>query len=134
MRDLDHVTGQIVDAAVKVHRALGPGLFESVYETILARELERRGMEAERQKIAGFDFDGIHFERGLRLDLLVDGIVAVELKSVEQIMLVHKVQLLTYIRLLQLPVGLLINFGGVTLKEGLHRLFNDRLPPQSPNR
>ena len=125
MRKLDDVTGQIVDAAICVHRALGPGLLESVYERILERELARRGLKVERQKLADFDFDGMHFERGIRVDLLVEASVAVEVKSIEHVNAVHKAQLLTYIRLLRLPAGLLINFGGLTIKDGLHRLFND---------
>jgi iron complex transport system substrate-binding protein len=124
---LDDITGEVVDAAMKVHRTIGPGLLESVYERLLQRELARRGVRSERQKSLSFDVEGMHFERGLRLDLLVEHKVAVEVKAVERISAVHKAQLLTYIRLLRLPAGLLINFGGLTLKEGLHRLFND--PP-----
>ena len=129
MKDLDDITGQIVDAAISVHRALGPGLLESVYERVLHRELGRRGLSAERQKLASFDFEGMRFERGLRVDLLVEALVAIEIKSVEHVTAVHKAQLLSYIRLLRLPAGLLINFGGLTLIEGLHRLFNDPCSP-----
>ncbi len=127
MRELHDVTGQIIDAALKVHRALGPGLLESAYETILSRELTRRGLRVERQKVAGFEFDGLFFERGCRLDLLVENMVAVELKSAERLHPIHRAQLHTYIRLLRLPAGLLINFGCLTFKEGLHRIFNDSL-------
>ncbi len=132
MRLLDDITGEVVDAAVKVHRAIGPGLLESVYERLLQSELARRGVGSERQKCLSFDVEGMHFERGLRLDLLVEQKVAVEVKAVERVSAVHKAQLLTYIRLLHLPAGLLINFGGLTLKEGLHRLSNDpRIPASS---
>jgi iron complex transport system substrate-binding protein len=134
MRALDDVTGEIVDAAIRVHRALGPGLLESVYERVMERELRLRGLRSERQKTLSFDFDGMLFKRGLRIDLLVEDTVAVEIKSVEHLAAVHKAQLLTYIRLLRLPAGLLINFGGLTLKEGLHRLFNDPLIPPQPIR
>jgi iron complex transport system substrate-binding protein len=132
MRDLDEVTGIIVDAALKVHQSLGPGLLESVYETILAHELAKRGLRVERQKVVRFSYDGMVFEEGLRVDLLVEERVVVELKSVEVLLPVHSKQVLTYLRLLQQPVGLLINFGAATLKEGLHRVVNQYVPSASP--
>jgi iron complex transport system substrate-binding protein len=132
MRDLDEVTGIIVDSALKVHQALGPGLLESVYETILAHELVKRGLKVERQKTITFVYDDIVFEEGLRVDLLVDDRVVVELKSVEILLPVHSKQVLTYLRLLHQPVGLLINFGSGTLKEGLHRIVNQFVPSASP--
>ena len=132
MRDLDEVTGIIVDAAVKVHQALGPGLLESVYEAVLSHELAKRGLKVERQKVVRFKYDGLVFDDGLRLDLLVEDRVVVELKSVEILLPVHSKQLLTYLRLLHQPVGLLINFGAATLKEGLHRIVNHYEPSASP--
>jgi GxxExxY protein len=131
-RELDDITGAIIDAALKIHRELGPGLLESVYESVLARALERRGLQVERQKTIRFEYDGMVFEEGLRLDLLVEGRVIVELKSVEKLAPVHSKQLLTYLRLLKQPVGLLINFGAATLKEGLQRIVNDLQPSASP--
>ncbi len=130
-KDIDEITGEIVDAALKVHRLLGPGLLESVYEIVLARELERRGLRVERQADASFDFDGMHFDEGFRVNLLVEGAVIVELKSVEKLAAVHPKQVLTYLRLLKLPVGLLINFGGATLKGNVHRIANGYAPPPS---
>jgi GxxExxY protein len=132
MIELDDVTGAIIDAAIKIHRDLGPGLLESVYEAVLARALQRRGFQVERQKVIRFEYDGMVFEEGFRIDLLVDGRVVVELKSVEKLAPVHSKQLLTYLRLMQLPVGLLLNFGAATLKEGLHRIVNDLPPSASP--
>ena len=129
---LDEVTGNIVNEALRLHRELGPGLLESVYEAVLARMLEQLGFRVERQKMVPFVYDGIVFDEGLRVDLLVDQRVVVELKSVEQLAPVHAKQLLTYLRLLRLPVGLLINFGGETLKEGLHRIVNNLDPSASP--
>jgi GxxExxY protein len=126
---IDEITGHIVDAAVKLHKRLGPGLLESVYERLLAQDLERRGLSVERQKIVGFDLDGLHFADGLRLDLLVNGVVIVEIKSIEKPAPIHSKQLLTYLRILDLRAGLLINFGGMTLKEGLHRVVNNYSPP-----
>jgi GxxExxY protein len=127
---IDDITGIIVDAAVKLHMRLGPGLLESVYQSLLRMQLERRGLAVERHKTIGFELDGLRFERGLRVDLLVEGVVVVELKSVETLAPVHRKQLLTYLRLLNLPVGLLINFGAATLKEGLQRVVNNYTPPR----
>lgn len=131
-RDFDGITGAIVDASIKLHQSLGPGLLESVYEAVLARDLQRRGFRVERQRVLRFEYDGMVFEEGLRLDLLVEDCVIVELKSVENLNPVHKKQLLTYLRLTGHAVGLLINFGPATLKEGLHRIVNNRPPSASP--
>ncbi len=131
-RSLDDVTGAIVDAAYKLHVGLGPGLLESVYEAVLARDLARRGFSVERQHGVAFDYDGMHFDDGLRVDLLIDGQVVVEIKSVERTSPVHAKQLLTYLRLLNLPVGLLINFGQPTLKDGLKRVVNGLARSASP--
>lgn len=132
MKSLDDITGAIVDASVKIHMELGPGLLESVYEAVLARALEKRGFRVERQKVVRLEYDGMVFEEGFRADLLVEGRVVVELKSVEKLAAVHSKQLLTYLRLMNLPVGLLINFGAATLKEGLHRIVNKLPASASP--
>ena len=121
---VNDITGAIVDAALQIPRDLGPGLLESVYEAVLAKKLEVRGLRVERQKILRFEYDGMVFEEGFRMDLLVEDQVVVELKSVEQAAPVHKKQLLTYLKLAKKPVGLLINFGAATLKEGLTRIIN----------
>jgi iron complex transport system substrate-binding protein len=121
---MESLTAEIVDAAYKLHTGIGPGLLESVYEAVLARDLERRGLAVEKQKSLSFDYDGMTFSDCLRVDLLVQGCVVVEIKSVERILPVHPKQVLTYLRLLNLPVGLLINFGAPTLKEGIQRIAN----------
>jgi len=123
-----------VDEAYKLHIALGPGLLESVYEVILARQLEKRNLIVERQKPVSFEYDGSLFDKGFRVDLLKDNQVVVELKSIETLAPVHYKQLLTYLKLLHLPVGLLINFGAATMKEGLHRVVNFSLftAPREP--
>jgi GxxExxY protein len=128
MRDVDQITGEIIDAALQLHMRLGPGLLESVYSILLAKTLEQRGLTVEREKAISFEFDGIRFEEGLRLDLLVEDRVVVELKSVEKLAPVHSKQVLTYLRLLDLRVGLLINFGAPTFKEGLQRVVNAYAP------
>jgi GxxExxY protein len=132
MHDLDDITGAIIDAAIHLHSKLGPGLMESVYEIVLAHELEHRGFRVERQKAVSFEYDSIVFEEGFRVDLLVEDQVIVELKSVERLVPVHGKQLLTYLHLMDLQVGLLINFGGATLKESLHRIVNGLSPSASP--
>ena len=121
----EEVSAVVVDAAFHLHKDLGPGLLESVYEVVLARVLERRGLRVERQKSVTFDFEGMHFNEGLRVDLLVEGCLVLELKSVENLAPVHPKQLLTYLRLLKLPLGLLINFGAATFKDGVKRIVNN---------
>jgi iron complex transport system substrate-binding protein len=133
MHDLDEITGAIVDSAIRIHRSFGPGLLESVYEAALARSVSNRGLKIERQKMISFEHEGMAFDNAFRLDMLVDGRVIVEIKSLEHLAPVHTKQLLTYLRLTNLQVGLLINFGGATLKEGLHRIVNHLPPSASPH-
>ena len=123
--DVEQVAGEIVDAALWLHRRLGPGLLESVYESLLAEELRRRGLVVRRQQPIEIELDGLRFREGFRVDLIVQDSVMIELKAVEKLAPVHWRQVLTYLRILDLPIGLLINFGGATLKEGLHRVIND---------
>lgn len=122
---LDKTTGIVVDCAFRLHVGLGPGLMESIYEEVLFRDLKRRGLEVQRQKVFSFEYDDLKFENALRIDLLVEGMVVVELKSVEKLEKVHRKQILTYLKLLHFPVGLLINFGAPTFREGIHRLVNN---------
>lgn len=129
---LDDVTGAIVEASIGIHRGLGPGLLESVYEAVLTRALQRRGLRVIRQCPMQFEYDGMCFEEGFRIDLLVEDQVIVELKSTEKSVPVHARQLLTYLRLSGMQVGLLINFGAPTLKEGLRRIVNELPPSASP--
>ena len=121
----------IVDEAVRIHKALGPGLLEIVYEAVLARRLEKRGLVVERQKPVSIEFEGEHFDEGFRADLIVNGLVIIELKSVEKVAPVHKKQLLTYLRLTDLKVGYLLNFGDVLMKDGIRRIINGKLGVQS---
>lgn len=131
-KPLDDITGEIVDAAYKLHAGLGPGVLESVYEVVLSRDLERRGLRTERQKSLSFEYDGLRFNDAFRIDLLVESSVVVEIKSVERLSPVHPKQLLTYLRLMKLKVGLLINFGAPIIKEGIHRVVNGLVPSASP--
>jgi GxxExxY protein len=123
--EIDDVTGVIVDAAVKIHRDLGSSLFESVYEAALAAILERRGLHVVRQQPIAFSYEGIEFAHGFRADLVVEACVLVELKVVDRLTRTNRTQLLTYLRLGGFPVGLLLNFGAGTMKEGMKRLVND---------
>jgi iron complex transport system substrate-binding protein len=132
MLETNQITGQIVDAAYHVHTRIGPGLLESVYEQVLARILEQRGLQVERQKPISFEFEDMRFEEAFRADLLVEGRVLVELKSAEKLARIHGKQVLTYLRLLDLPVGLLINFGAASLNEGLERIVNSRSQAVQP--
>lgn len=112
---------EVVDAAIKVHRALGPGLLESVYEHCLHRELGKRGLAAERQPVLPVIYDGERIDAGYRLDLRVEGLVIVEIKAVERLLPIHEAQMLTYLRLSGVHPGLLMNFNTVRLKDGLRR-------------
>lgn len=125
MRDLDEITGNIVDSAYKLHKRLGPGLLESVYEIILEKDLQNAGLFIERQKSVSFKYEGIQFNDAFRMDLVVEKLIVVELKSTETNSPVHAKQLLTYLKLMNLPVGLLLNFGMATMKEGVHRVVNN---------
>lgn len=118
------VAKEVVDAAFKVHTTLGPGLLESVYEAVLAHELGLRGLEVQRQTPIAVRYEGLTFEQGFRADLVVGGLVIVEIKSTETTAPVHKKQLLTYLRLSGLKLGLLINFGAPLIKDGITRLVN----------
>ncbi len=115
---------EAVDAAVKVHRELGPGLMETVYEVVLARELEKRGLRVERQVPVPIVYGGMRFEEGFRADLIVEGKVILELKSVEQLSKVHAKQLFTYLKLRGLKLGFLLNFGANLMKDGIERIVN----------
>lgn len=114
----------VVDAAIAFHRMLGPGLLESVYEVALARALEKRGLRVERQVPVPIVFDGERFDEGFRADILVEGKVVLELKSVERATAAHKKQIQTYLRLMGLKLGFLLNFGEALMKDGITRAVN----------
>jgi GxxExxY protein len=124
VKRIDYITGSIIDSAIRIHHAMGPGLFESVYEVLLERDLGRRGFHVVRQKPVGFEFDGIRFENAFVPDLIVDAVVVVEVKSVESLAPVFDKQLQTYLRLTDCRVGLLFNFNESLLKDGLRRVVN----------
>jgi GxxExxY protein len=120
----NEIARQIVDAAYKIHTALGPGLLESAYEAVLAYELEQRGLRVVRQQPIPLIYEDVHLEVGYRADMIVEDKVIIEIKSVEVAAPVHYKQLLTYLRLADKRLGLLINFGAPLIKEGIRRVVN----------
>lgn len=120
----NEISKVVVDACIKIHSQLGPGLLESVYEAVLDRELTKRGLSVQRQVPVPIEWEGEVFEEGFRADLIVEHLVIIELKSVEQIARVHKKQLLTYLRLTNKRLGLLTNFGAELMKDGLSRVVD----------
>lgn len=117
------LTGRIIGAAIEVHRDKGPGLIESIYEWCLAKECELWGLSCVNQKSVVVTYKGFTREDPLRFDLLVEGCVLVEIKAVEHVLPIHKAQLLSYMKLLDIPVGLLINFHELKLADGVHRMI-----------
>jgi len=128
----NEIAKQLLDAAFVVHTKLGPGLLESVYEVVIAYELKKRGLTAERQKSMPILYDNVRFDEAFRSDLVVNGTVIAELKSVEALLPVHAKQLLTQLRLSGLKLGLLINFGEAHLKNGIKRVINGQLDTVGP--
>jgi len=125
MQNVEEISEVVVDTAFHLHRDLGPGLLETVYEAVLEKVLKDKGLSVERQKPVRIEYAGLSFDEGFRADLVIENTLIIELKSVEKIAPVHTKQLLTYLRLLDLPVGLLINFGAPTFKEGIRRILNN---------
>ena len=122
---LDNITGTVIKCAIEVHRALGPGLLESAYEACLAFELVEQGLEIERQKPLPVVYRDVKLDCGYRLDILVEESVIVEIKVVDHLAPIHKAQLLSYLRLSECKVGLLINFNVKVLKSGIIRMVNN---------
>ena len=125
MRGVNNITEQIIGAAIEVHRTLGPGLLESAYEGCLCRELQLRGIQYARQLTLPVRYKGITLESGYRLDLLVENQVVVELKTVDELLPVHEAQILTYMRLGEYRLGLLLNFHVPVLRHGIKRFIHD---------
>jgi GxxExxY protein len=120
----NEIATQIVDAAYRIHKTLGPGLFEIVYEVTLAHELTKRGLNVVRQQAIPIKYDSIAFDEGFRADLIVEDKVIIEVKSIENVAKVHKKQVLTYLRLTGKRLGLLINFGAELIRDGISRVVN----------
>jgi len=129
----NEIAKKILDAAFVVHTKVGPGVFESVYEVLVAYELKKQGLTVERQKPMPITYDGVRFEEAFRSDLVVNGKVIAELKSVEALSAVHAKQVLTQLRLSGVKLGLLINFGEAHLKNGIKRIINGQLDEEGPS-
>lgn len=125
MRDVEELVRIAIDAGLGAHRLLGPGLFESIYEGVLTQELTRQGISVVRQAPISLHYDDVPLGEAFRADLLIEDRLVVEIKSIERLSPLHVKQLLTYLRLLNLPLGLLMNFGGGTFREGLKRIVNN---------
>jgi GxxExxY protein len=123
--DIERLASIVVDCGFKVHIEIGPGLMESVYEAILENRLRKVGLQVERQKAISIKVDGLILPDAFRADLLIEGVLLLELKSIEKLATIHNMQLLTYLRLLNLPLGLLLNFGGESFKQGVKRIINN---------
>jgi GxxExxY protein len=128
------LTGQVIGLAIKIHKTLGPGLFEQFYEDCLARELSGAGLRFARQVVLPGTYEGVRFDRGYRADLIVEETVLIEIKSIDSILPIHENQILTYLYLSECRVGILLNFNTTLLKNGLRRFVRDTSPrsPESP--
>lgn len=127
-RDVEEMATLAVDAAFSVHKELGPGLLESAYEACFVHELELRGVKYQRQLPVPLNYKGKLIEVGFRADIVIEQRLLIELKAVEGIIPVHQAQVITYLKILRLPLGLLINFNEVLIKDGIHRILNLHLP------
>jgi len=125
MTDLEDLARLTIDCGLKIHKDMGPGLLESVYEAVLARKLGSHGLRVDRQVAIAIEYEGLAFGEGFRADLLVENRLIVEVKSVDRLLPVHGRQVLTYLRLSGHTLGVLLNFGGATFREGIRRIVNN---------
>jgi iron complex transport system substrate-binding protein len=123
--EIEELARAVIDCGYHIHVEFGPGLFESVYEAVLEHRLARSGLAVERQKAVAVKTDGLLLPDAFRIDLLVGGKLIVEIKCAERLLTIHNMQLLTYLRLTNLPLGLLVNFGQETFKSGVKRIINN---------
>jgi GxxExxY protein len=124
----DRITGEIIGAAIEVHRELGPGLLESAYEQCLCHELSLRGLRCERQVPLPVEYKGVRLDCGYKMDVVVENVVVIELKTADKLLPIHDAQLLTYLKLSGHSLGLLLNFNVPVLKDGLKRIVNNYRP------
>lgn len=123
--DLEEIASEIVDAAIKVHKALGPGLLESAYQQCLIYELKKRGLKVDSEVAMPVMYDGMKIDAGYRMDIVVDGLIVIENKTVEKIMPIHQAQLLTYLKLSGMNLGFLLNWNVSIMKDGIKRIVNN---------
>jgi len=127
--ETNKITGQIIASAMKIHSAIGPGVLESVYQACLQHELEKAGFKVQSELALPVLYEGLRLQSGYRVDLLIENRIIVELKCVETILPIHKAQLMTYLRLANMPLGLLLNFNVVHLRDGIKRILNNKYRP-----
>jgi GxxExxY protein len=125
VKHIDEITQEVIGVAMRIHSELGPGLLETVYETVLAGRLLKSGYHVVRQKPIDIEFEELSFPAAFRIDILIDERLILEIKSVETLHSVHAKHILTYLRLMKLPVGLILNFGEATMRQGIRRYVND---------
>lgn len=123
--DIEKIASEIVDAAIKVHKALGPGLLESAYQQCLIYELKKRGLKVDSEVAMPVTYDGMKIDAGYRMDIVVDGLIVIENKTVEKIMPIHQAQLLTYLKLSGMNLGFLLNWNVTIMKDGIKRIVNN---------
>jgi GxxExxY protein len=127
--EINDITGRIIAAAMKVHSAIGPGVLESVYHTCLKHELEKSGLRVQSEVAMTVHYDGLRLDSGYKADLIIEDAVIVELKCADDLAPIHKAQLLTYLRLANKPLGLLLNFKVVHMRDGIKRVLNNKYRP-----
>lgn len=127
--EMNELTGSVIESALKIHSTVGPGCYEKVYEEILCYELDKKGLQTERQLIMPINYEDLFIEHAYKVDLIVEKQLIVEVKSVEYLLAVHYKQLMTYLKLLHIKDGMLLNFKVEHMKEGIHRVFNNFAKP-----
>ena len=128
---LEALARKVIDCGYRIHRDLGPGLLESAYEALLSTALIQEGISVQRQVPIRMNYNGVVVDNAFKIDVLIEQSLIIELKSIERLAPVHSKQVLTYLRLMDLPLGMLMNFGQATIKDGLRRIVNDYYGPSS---
>lgn len=123
--DINELTGTVIEIAIKIHNTIGPGCFEKVYEEVLYYELQKRNLDVERQLLLPFEYESLLIKDAYKIDLLIENKLVIEIKSIEHVLPVHFKQVMTYLKLVNLKNGMLLNFKVNQMKEGIHRVFNN---------
>jgi GxxExxY protein len=123
--EINALTGTVIESAIKIHSTVGPGCYEKVYEEILCYELDKKRLQVDRQLVMPIDYEGLFIQHAYKVDLVVEKQLVIEVKSVDLLLAVHYKQLMTYLKLLRIKDGMLLNFKVEHMKEGIHRVFNN---------
>jgi GxxExxY protein len=127
--EINALTGSVIESAIKIHSTVGPGCYEKVYEEILYYELDKKGLQVDRQLVMPIEYEGLLIENAYTVDLIVEKRLIIEVKSIDYLLSVHYKQVMTYLKLLHIKDGLLLNFKVEHMKEGIHRVFNNLVKP-----